>query len=454
MGKVLAGLKRTVFSESGVAATIQTSMVQGVILFINFATGIITARALGPGGRGEQAILQMWPQIFGLAFTLGIPLAMIYNLKRYPERAAQFFTTALLVGTVMGFVATLAGVVFLPFWLTQYSPEVVRSAQWIMLLAPTALLFTILNDVARAREEFTVYNMGQFLRPALTLLALIALVLSDHLTPLTAALSYVVTFVPLCLWMLIRLCRVYTLTLRGFGASFYSLLSYGIRSYGIYLFGYLVAGQLDRVLVVGLLDRVEMGLYVAALALSRTLLIFPNAVSRVILPKATSRPLEETVALIGRGTRVSTTISALAASLLAILGPWMLTLVYGQGFQGAVPVFRFLLADTVLYGATLILSQAFTAHNKPGVVSIVQGLGVGLVIPLLLVLVPRYGLLGAGLAVLISTTVRLVLALACFPIIFKVRPPKLWPRWNDFVTLIQERKGSRGAENRDPELSP
>lgn len=446
MGTVLAGLKRAVLSKSGVAATIQSSMVQAVILFINFGTGIITARALGPGGRGEQAILQMWPQIFALAFTLGLPLAMIYNLKSHPERSSQYFSTALLVGTAMGFLATLTGVVFLPYWLSQYSPEVVRSAQWIMLLAPLALLFTILNDVARAREEFTVYNLGQFLRPALTLLALITLVLTHRLTPLSAALSYVLTFVPLCLWMLVRYCRVYNLTLRGFGAAFRSLLSYGIRSYGVYLFGYLVAGQLDRVLVVGLLDRVEMGLYVAAIALARTLLIFPNAVSRVVLPKVTSRSLEETVALIGRGARVSTSIALLAASSLAILGPWMLTLVYGQGFQGAVPVFRFLLADTVLYGATLILSQAFMAHNKPGVVSLMQGLSVGLAVPLLLVLVPRYGLEGAGLAVLISTTVRFLFAIVTFPIIFRVRPPGFRPTWADFATIIHQIKGSRGGQ--------
>ena len=447
MGTALTGLKRAVLSKSGVAATIQTSMVQAVILFINFGTGVITARTLGPGGRGEQAVLQMWPQIFALAFTLGLPLSMIYNLKRYPERDSQFFSTALLVGTVMGFLATLTGVLFLPYWLTQYSPEVVRSAQWIMLLAPLALLFTILNDVARAREEFTVYNMGQFLRPALTLLALIALVLTHYLTPLSAALSYVLTFMPLTLWMLIRYCRVYHLTLRGFGAAFRTLISYGVRSYGVYLFGYLVAGQLDRVLVVGLLDSVEMGLYVAAIALARTLLIFPNAVSRVVLPKAASRPLEETVALIGRGTRVSTSLALLVASILAILGPLMLTLVYGQGFQGAVPVFRLLLADTVLYGATLILSQAFMAHNKPGVVSLMQGLSVGLVIPLLLILVPRYGLVGAGLAVLISTTVRFIFAIVTFPIIFRVRPPRLRPTWNDFTTIFHERKGGRGAGN-------
>ncbi len=429
------------------SATIQSSMVQAAILFINFGTGVITARALGAGGRGEQAALQMWPQIFAIAFTLGLPAAMIYNLKRNPERASQFFSTALVVGTGMSLLATLTGIVFIPRWLNQYSPEMVRSAQWIMLITPLALLFTILNDVARAREEFTVYNIGQFLRPALTLLALIALALTHRLTPLSAALSYVLTFVPLSLWMLVRLCRVYELTLRGFGTTFRLLISYGIRSYGVYLFGYLVAGQLDRVFVVGLIDRVEMGLYVVAIALARTLLIFPNAVSRVVLPKAMNRPLEQTLALVGRSARVSTSVSLLAAALLAILGPWMLTLVYGQGFQGAVPVFRLLLVDTVLFGTSSILAQAFMAYNRPGLVSIMQGIGVGLTIPLLLVLVPRYGLVGAGLAILISTIVRFVLVIVNFPMILGVRPPGLWPRWSDFTAIFYGRKGGREARN-------
>jgi enterobacterial common antigen flippase len=46
-------------------------------------------------------------------------------------------------------------------------------------------------------------------------------------------------------------------------------------------------------------------------------------------------------------------------------------------------------------------------------------------VPLLLMLVPRYGLEGVGSALLISATVRFVIVLASFPLILKVRVPRL-----------------------------
>ena len=39
----------------------------------NFTCGLVTARAMGPVGRGELAAMIMWPQFFAYALSLGIP---------------------------------------------------------------------------------------------------------------------------------------------------------------------------------------------------------------------------------------------------------------------------------------------------------------------------------------------------------------------------------------------
>jgi O-antigen/teichoic acid export membrane protein len=281
----------------------------------------------------------------------------------------------------------------------------------------------------------------------LTLLILALLALLDRLTPFNATLAYMLPNVPVLLWLTVRLWRTYRPTLRGLRDPFRSLTSYGFRSYGADILGQLAAGQIDRVLVVGFLNPAAMGLYVVAYGLSRTLDVFPVSLAQVVLPKAAGRPVEEVVALIGRGVRVSTTVAILAASLLAILGPWALQVVYGQEFLQAVHVFRLLLAEAVLSGATLVLAQAFMASNRPGITSIMQGVGLSLNLPLLAVLVPRYGLVGAGLAVLISTTVRFVFAVVNYPIVLRVRPPGLRLRWSDFTSIVRRGGDNAGAED-------
>jgi O-antigen/teichoic acid export membrane protein len=208
-----------------------------------------------------------------------------------------------------------------------------------------------------------------------------------------------------------------------------------------------VAGQLDRVLVVGLLDPAAMGTYVVALSMARMLDVFPSAVAFIVLPKTASRPVEEVVALVGRGVRASTSATLIAGAVLAILGPWALEFLYGPEFLSAVPVFRLLVAQAILGGATWVLAQAFMASNKPGTVSIMQAIGVGLTVPLLVVLVPRYGLVGAGLAMLLSTAARFAFVLMNFPMTLGVSPPRLRPRWSDFTSTVYRKGDDGGTED-------
>ena len=440
MSNLLVTLRRTVTSRGGFAASVQVLLVNVLILAVNFGTGIITARLLGPNGRGEQAAMILWPQLVGYALTLGLPAALLYNLKRCPDRASRLLPAALLLGTSMGLLATLIGILFIPLWLIEYSPEVVRTAQWFMLLAPLSLLNLISLHAFLAREEFGMYNVARYLSPLLTLLALVSLALSRELTSYSAALAYLLPGAPVTIWMVIRLWRIYRPVWRDLGSDFKRLTSYGLRSYGLDLLGSQVAGQLDRVLVVGLLNPAAMGLYVVASSLAQMLGVVVAAVAEVLFPKASGRAAEEVIALVARGARVSITVTLLAAVGLVLLGPWVLNLLYGQDFLSAVPVFRILLLESVLGGAAWVLAQAFMALDKPGTVSLMQGIGRGLSVPLLLVLVPRYGLEGAGLAVLVSTVIKLVFVIVSFPLILKTRVPRLWPKRADFTVPSLDRE--------------
>jgi enterobacterial common antigen flippase len=80
----------------------------------------------------------------------------------------------------------------------------------------------------------------------------------------------------------------------------------------------------------------------------------------------------------------------------------------------------------VVLGCTVsVLAQAFMALGHLSIVTLLQGVGLGLSVPLMLVLIPLYGLTGAGLALLGSTGARLLFILMCFPLVLKVSPPSL-----------------------------
>ena len=79
MKTIVDAIRWVLRGRSGSAATLQTILTRLLILAINVGTGIITARLLGPEGRGEQAAMALWPQLLGYAMTLGLPKRCFTN---------------------------------------------------------------------------------------------------------------------------------------------------------------------------------------------------------------------------------------------------------------------------------------------------------------------------------------------------------------------------------------
>lgn len=420
--------------QSSTAAAIQTLLSRVLILAVNLATGIITARALGATGRGEQAAMMLWSMFLANTVTLGLPSAVIYNFKADPQRKSELFGAALLLGTGLGFGATAIGIICIPVWLSQYSPDVVRAAQWFMLNAPVALLQLVILAALEAIGDFSAANQLRLIIPSITLIALIGLVVADAITPFTSSLAYILNGLPVFFWTLARLWQLLRPRWRGMGSAMRQLVSYGCRAYGVDLLGAL-ALQVDQVLVVSFLDPASMGTYVVALSLARMLNVFQMAIAAVLFPRAAARPPAEVIALTGRATRLTTALTLTIGLLIMALGPFLLRLLYGAEFVQATSVLYILVIEAVLAGSALVLAQSFMALGNPGVVTVLQGMGLALSLPLMIWLIPRLGLVGAGLALLGSTTARLLFTLSCYPLLLQTKPPSLLLTRQDLMFL-------------------
>ena len=79
---------------SSVFAVVQSVGAKVLIIGINALTGIITARALRPEGRGELAAMILWPVFLASALSLGVPSALTFQLKRNPGKQSQLMGDA------------------------------------------------------------------------------------------------------------------------------------------------------------------------------------------------------------------------------------------------------------------------------------------------------------------------------------------------------------------------
>jgi O-antigen/teichoic acid export membrane protein len=417
---VWSSLRSFTKSKDNSSAAVKTMFVSVLILLVNMLTGVLTARYLGPTGRGEQTAMVNWSQFLAFSMSFGIPSALIYNAKKNPDEAGVLYRVSLLIGLVFGTMAMIIGIIILPYWLKSFSHDVVVFAQWSMILCPLIVVSQVNNAAFQFRGDYKTFNWLRYLIPLLTLAAIGILILTGHMNPFTTALAY--------------LLRTYKVKLRDAYLNFKRLFTYGLGSYGNDLLGQF-SFYIDQIIIAGLLRPADLGLYAVAVSLSRMVNFFSNSITVVLFPKASEMSKDEAVALTFKAFRISTTCTLLGAVFLMLVAPFVIPLLYGKDFNTALTVFRLLLLEVTISGGTLILAQVFMALGKPKFVSILQGVGLILVIPLLFLLVPKFGLFGAGVAMLSSAVLRFLFIILNIKYNLKVKLPRLLINGQDLQWL-------------------
>jgi O-antigen/teichoic acid export membrane protein len=429
------GVRRFISAKSGIMAVIQTAFANLAVMGVNLFCGILSARSLGPDGRGLLAGIIMWPQFLAYGMTIGIPIASVYWLKRRTDISSELAGAGLLLSVAFGLLAALVGVAVIPYSLHTYPVAAIHLAQLLALVTPLELLAVTLIAQAQAADSFSKYNIFRFLSPFSVLIILAIEKALGCLTYSTAAFAYLLGGTPAMIWLACWAWRYFRPTLHSTIASSRLLLSYGIRAWGVDLLG-TVASQVDRVLVVGLLNPELMGLYVIAQSAAAVLAFIPTAVAPITMPRSANLDTDDILALTGRAARATLCLMLLASLPLFFFGSFLLSLVYGSAFKGAAVVLPFLIVEAIASGLTSVLAQAFLATGFPGTVSMLQGCGLLTSVPLMYWMIPRFGLPGAGCALMLSTLCRLLLVLFNFPYKLKSRPPELIIRRAEFIGLF------------------
>jgi O-antigen/teichoic acid export membrane protein len=417
---------------------LQSIAVRFGAVFLNALTGIVTARTLNPTGRGELAALVLWPVLFAGLTTLGLPSALVYHLRSTPRRTASLVGAGLLLAVATGAIGTLIGWFLVPLWLGQHAEHITTAAQYCLLFTVVTSLSLAGRAVWEARGRFDLSNRSQLVAPLVILAALIPQAWLGVLTPRTAAFTYVLAGLPVLAWILVSLVRTCHPTWRGAGEAWQSLTHYGVRSYGVDLCG-MLAVYVDQALVVGLLDPAAMGVYVVALSLSRVINAVHASVAMVAFPRAVGLETDNLTRSIARSARLGALVTGVLGIGVVVVGPTLVRWVYGEAYGSAGYLLPLLVCEVVLTGIVQVLLQGFMAAGRPGIATLVQIGGLGLSIPPFLVLVPAFGAMGAAAALLASTSIRLVLALACYRLFLGVATPRVWVGWRDVADLAAYR---------------
>jgi len=383
------------------------------LLILESMTGIVCARILKPQGRGELSAMILWPVFLCQIFTLGIPSATIFSIRSKPGRIGATISGAMTLSLVTSLITVLFGFLVLPRWLTHYDPNIVRHSQWFMWFAPVSMAVMILRGIWESFGEFGRSALSLIMTRALTLVSLIGLASMHRLSSVTAAYTYLLAGIPTISWMLWVILPLAEWDVKAMVSAGRSMLVYGLRSYGIDLCGAL-SQYIDQALVLGMLTSADMGTYTVALSLSRILNVFAVAASTVLFPRTVGTSPRNAVLTAIRTEIAVCVMAGFGGTAMILLGGTALHYLYGREYMAATLTLNILIIEAILSGAITVMSQPFMALGRPGVVTVLQITGLLTSIPLILVLVPRFGTEGACIALVLSACVRILLLGVCY----------------------------------------
>jgi O-antigen/teichoic acid export membrane protein len=384
----------------------------GLIQAANIATGLIAARLLLPEGRGELAVVMLWPGILAELGALGLYDALLYRSATAAAAPRRLFATMLWLGLAMALALIGIGAIAIPLALTN-DPVWLQDIAFAYMCAFLPVYFAALyiGAMFQGHLDMVTWNIVRVMVPLGYLLAILAMWVDGRAEVGGFATAYIIGHV-LCILIGLAL-----LAKRGWLGLVPDLsLARGLLTYGIKVHVGDVMGalrqRLDQALVALLLPNVDLGHYVVALTVANGPLILVFTIANVAFPKISQQTTHDgKLVVFGRYLRVCVGLSIIAALSLGILSYWLVPLLFGEPFRPSVPIAQDLMLGMVPYAARAMLGDALKAWDRSLAIGRAEIVGLVTAVVALAILLPSFGIIGAAWS-LVATHVATAIAMA------------------------------------------
>jgi antigen flippase len=370
-----------------------------VILVTGLIASIITARALGPDGRGQYYAIMTLAALVSQFGNLGLSSSNTFLAAREPRLSWPLMQNGLWLCSTLGFI-TAACVALGGEALAQRLGVSLLLLWSVSVIGPAMLAFTFASSVLVANERFTALNSWQLLNAILALVLLAACAAAgapiEAFIIATAAAAVITVFA-----VTVQLSRGETPTLRFDVVLFRRGIAFASRAYLALLIGFLIQRAAVTLLAV-FRDTREIGFFSVAAQIYDVLVIVPASIGMVLFPMLIRNGSGswDTTKQALKGTVIVMSLACLAT--LAV-GGYVIPLVFGQDFAPAFDVLVWLLPGVLLISITTVLSQFLVADGFPGALVVLWAVGLGISVAFGVPLTRSYGAAGAAAAQSIGT---------------------------------------------------
>jgi len=365
------------------------------IIIAGLLTSILTARFLGPAGRGSYFFVITFAAIVAQFCTFGLQSSNTYLVAQQEELlgklTANSFWIALVTGTCFSLIVLLG-------FLILHKP-IPENLGFAIVLVPATLFFMLGTNLLVGINQIKTYNFFQLGGNYLIILAIVCAGLGAASAKgfiAASALGWLVVSIVL----FIVLARFSKSSLRFDREIFLKGFKYAMKAYLATLLGLLVLKSNIFLLKKFCSDQ-TLGYFSIASQINDVLAILPASIGLLLFPtliRNNTNRWQET-----QKNLLATSLFMLVTCLLAALlvKPFVL-LVFGARFANAIPILLWMLPGAFFLGILTILSQYLAASGFPKQLIYIWFIAFLAVNILSWFLIPAYGGIGAAIALSIT----------------------------------------------------
>lgn len=369
-------------------------------LAITLAVGALVARHLGPMRYGSLAYALALIAFFIAIASLSSDGVIVRDMVRHPDRRGEVLGSAMALRALLGLSCWLLAIVIV---LTLED----RTAALLVGLTGTSLIFQAVDAVdlwfqselqsrRTVAAKFPAYLISNATRAIL--------VFSDASLPWFAA-AFTLDAAMAATFLAIAY-RRYPVPggLRADGARMLGILreSVPFMLTGLSVILYM---RIDQIMLRQMVGLRELGIFAAALPFSQIWQFIPMTLMASLAPMVARQKAESQATYENTLLTIYRAFGAMAllySAATALAAPFIIPLLYGQGYAGSVPVLA-IIAFTNVPVALGLAQSLWITNEKAGMIGLGKTIAGGVVAVVAnYVLLPRYGAIGAAISANLS----------------------------------------------------
>lgn len=343
-----------------------TFLATGLIQGCNIITGILTARFLGPIGKGELTTVLWLPSLVLAVGSFSLPQAAAFHVSRNPTKGNVITAVSFWISLILGAIEAAILYPFLPLILGSNNANLILMSRIFLLYLPITFVGLTLLGIEQGYQRFARYNYLRLLPTVFYLLYLIGLAILRTASVRNILVGNLISQLVASLTLTKFASKDLVLKgIRIWRAQGKTLLRQGLL-YSLPALSGIILMRADLAILIHMVSPEEVGYYSAALAVAMGQNGLASSLIQVNFPKVSTISSGKAAFVIRRQLNKSIVPLTLMGITVALCSPLIIKYLFGPAFIAAQKITIVLVATITIWGIGQIVENGL------------RGLGLGL----------------------------------------------------------------------------